>query len=155
MKQVFRIADRRFPVFDGTGARMIGGRWNSPGRPVIYAAETFAAALLEVLVHANLGRVPRTHVVIEITIPDAIRIEWLRGRDLPGWDAEDQIVSRNFGDQWLAERRSAVLLVPSMVTAGHEHNVLINPEHRQFAKIIAGKPRDVQWEERLFQRKRK
>jgi RES domain-containing protein len=51
--QVFRVADRRFPLFDGTGARIVGGRWNSPGRPLIYAAETFAGALLEVLVHSN------------------------------------------------------------------------------------------------------
>ena len=152
MKKVFRIADRRFPVFEGTGARLVGGRWNSPGRAVIYAAETFSTALLEVLVHSNLGRVPKTHVVIEITIPDAVQIEWLRGRDLPGWDTSDQVVSRNFGDRWLEERRSAVLLVPSRVTAGHENSVLINPKHRQFARIAASKPKDVQWDERLFMR---
>ncbi len=68
----FRIADRRHPIFDGT---LTGGRWNSPGRPVIYAAETFAGALLEVLVHANLGRVPRTHALIEIAIPESVSIE--------------------------------------------------------------------------------
>ena len=56
--RAFRIADRRHPIFDGTGAKLNGGRWNSPGRPVIYAAETFAGGLLEALVHANLGRVP-------------------------------------------------------------------------------------------------
>ncbi len=50
----FRIADKRFPIFDGTGARLVGGRWNSPGKAVIYAAETFAGAVLEVLVHSNL-----------------------------------------------------------------------------------------------------
>ena len=44
--RAFRIADRRHPIFDGTGAKLTGGRWNSPGRPVIYAAETFAGALL-------------------------------------------------------------------------------------------------------------
>jgi len=114
--RVFRIADRRFPLFDGTGARIVGGRWNSPGRPVIYAAETFASAMLEVLVHANLGRVPKTHVVIEITIPDGIAVESMLGQNLRGWDAEDQSASRQFGDEWLKQQRSAVLLVPSIVT---------------------------------------
>ncbi len=148
----FRIADRRFPLFDGTGARLIGGRWNSPGRPVIYAAQTFAAALLEVLVHSNLGKVPNTHAVIEITIPGSLQIETLHEENLPGWDAEDQRASRLFGDQWLTEQRSAVLLVPSLVTRGREQNVVLNPLHPGFSEIWAGKPFDVQWDVRLFQR---
>jgi len=150
--QVFRIADRRLPIFDGTGARLVGGRWNSPGRPVIYAAETFSGALLEILVHSNLGRVPKTHAVVEITVPDTIVIEALMSHELAGWDTEDQIASRAFGDQWLAEKRSAVLLVPSAITRGRERNVLINPEHGDFTQIRAGKPQDVQWDKRLFAR---
>lgn len=146
----FRIADRRFPIFDGTGARLIGGRWNSPGRPVIYAAETFAGALLEVLVHANLGRVPKTQAMVKIVIPDTLRVETLSGDALPGWEAEDQSASRAFGDQWLMERRSAVLLVPSMVTRGHERNILINPEHPEFRRIQAGEPQEIAWDNRLL-----
>ncbi len=150
--RVFRIADRRFPQFDGTGARLIGGRWNSPGKPVIYTGETFSAALLEVLVHSNLGRVPKTQAVIEITIPDKVLVESLAPDDPPGWDGEDQSVSRAFGDRWLKESRSAVLLVPSAVTRGHERNVLINPDHSDFANITASKPQDVQSDRRLFGR---
>lgn len=82
--RAFRIADRRFPIFDGTGARLAGGRWNSPGGPVIYAAETFAGAVLEVLIHANLGRVPRTHAAVEITIPDTIVTEIVVPETVPG-----------------------------------------------------------------------
>jgi RES domain-containing protein len=149
---VFRVADRRFPIFDGTGALLVGGRWDSPGRPVIYAAETFAGALLEILVHSNLGRVPKTHAAIEISIPDRVSVEYLDGLDLPKWDAEDQIASCFFGDDWLTTKRSAVLMVPSAVTRGHEHNVLINPAHPDFKFIMAGEPVDVQWDRRLFQR---
>jgi RES domain-containing protein len=146
----FRIADRRFPIFDGTGARLVGGRWNSPGRAVIYAAETFAGAVLEVLVHANLGRVPRTHALLEITIPDLILIEAVAPEELPGWDAEDQVVSRAYGDQWLDEKRAAVLLVPSVVTRGRERNLLLNPDHPSFHQISTSKPQPVDWDERLF-----
>lgn len=152
--RAFRIADRRFPIFDGTGARLVGGCWNSPGRPVIYAAETFAGAVLEVLVHANLGRIPRTHAVVEITIPDAIATETVAPEKLPGWDADDQSVSRAYGDQWLDEGRTAVLLVPSLVTRGREHNVLLNPEHRAFQHITSSKPQDMVWDERLFRRRK-
>jgi RES domain-containing protein len=150
--RAFRIADRRHPIFDGTGAKLTGGRWNSPGRPVIYAAETFAGALLEVLVHANLGRVPRTHAVMEIVIPESVLIETARSEEIPGWDAPDQIASREFGDRWLQELRSGVLLVPSFVSSGRERNVLINPKHSDFGRITASEPEDLLWDERLFRR---
>ncbi len=116
--QAFRIADRRFPVFDGTGASIVGGRWNSPGRPVIYAAQTFSAAMLKVLVHSNPGRVPKTHVVVEINIPDRVPVELLNGLTLADWNPADHTASRHFGDMWLKEKRSAVLLVPSIITKG-------------------------------------
>lgn len=149
--RAFRIADRRFAIFDGTGARLIGGRWNSPGRPIIYAAETFAGAVLEVLVHSNLGRVPSNHRLIEINIPDDVPMHSVAVADLPGWDKSDFRVSRKYGDKWLLDNRSAVLLVPSAVTHGHERNVLINPEHPDFDRITVSVPQPVSWDGRLFQ----
>lgn len=153
--RAFRIADRRFPIFDGTGARLIGGRWNTPGHSVIYAAETFAGALLEVLVHSNLGRIPRTQASVEITIPEGISVEILTPDALAGWDAADQLASRAYGDRWLEEHRTAVLLVPSVVTGGRERNVLLNPEHPDFARIVASPPENVFWDERLSRRSKK
>lgn len=148
--RAFRTADGRHPLFDGTGARLVGGRWNSPGRPLIYAAESYAGALLEVLAHAGLGRIPQTHAFIQIEIPASVAVESVASEDLPGWDAEDQIASRAFGDRWLLEVRTAILLVPSLVTAGIERNVLINPAHPGFGSIVASAPQEVRWDTRLF-----
>lgn len=148
--RAFRIADRRFPLFDGSGARLVGGRWNSPGNAVIYAAQTFAGGVLEALVHANLGRVPTTHAFVEIKIPDGMATQTLTPEDLPGWDAEDAILSRAYGDEWLKEHRTAVLLVPSVVTHSREYNILLNPEHPDFKCLSASKPQDVAWGKRLF-----
>src|SRR3984957_20793687 len=94
----FRIADRRHSIFDPTGAFLNGGRWNSAGKRVIYAAQTYAGALLEVLVHANLGVVPKTHAVVEIHIPDDISREAPARQDLEGWAAQDMTTSRRFGE---------------------------------------------------------
>ena len=152
--RAFRIADRRFPIFDGTGARLIGGRWNSPGRPVIYASETFAGAVLEVLVHANLGRVPKTHAFVEISIPDIIVTGIVTPQDLSGWDAEDPTISRAYGDEWLRGNRTAVLRVPSVVTGGREHNILLNPEHPEFKSVTASLPQDLAWDRRLFRQRK-
>lgn len=148
--RAFRIADRRHPIFDGAGARLYGGRWNSPGQAMIYASESYAGALLEVLAHAGLGRVPETHAWIEIVIPEGAAVEEVRAEAVPGWDAEDQRASRAFGDAWLASGRSAVLLVPSLVTGGIERNLLVNPLHPGFGAMTASEPGEVRWDRRLF-----
>jgi RES domain-containing protein len=148
----YRIADSRHPIFDGTGASLIGGRWNSPGSPVIHAAASYAGAMLERLVHAGTGRVPRNQRAILITVPARVSIEeWTAEGLAAGWDREDNIASRSFGDAWLQSRRSAVLIVPSAV-AKYERNVLINPAHPDFKWIVASEPEAVVWGARLFKR---
>lgn len=146
----YRIAHRRYPLFDGAGAALRGGRWNSAGRPVIYAAENYAGALLEQLVHARLGAIPKHHVLIEISVPAEISQETVDAGGLAGWANDDCKVSRRFGDRWLAERRTAVLRVPGVVVQGREFNVLFNPAHAEFARILAGEPEPVIWDARLF-----
>ena len=148
--RAFRIADRRHNIFDGPGAATFGGCWNSPGRRVVYAAETYAGAMLEVLVNANIGRVPKHHAWIEILIGTGVSIEEVDVRNLRRWDAPDQRASRMFGDQWYDEKRSTVLIVPSTV-ARVERNIVINQEHPGFLKLRASRPKRVVWNERLFQ----
>ena len=148
---VYRISDGRHPLFDGTGAAIHGARWNSPGRPVIYAAATYAGAMLEVLVRAGSGRVPRHFQWIAITIPSGISCECLEPDGLPGWDQDDGAAPRAAGDAWLREARSAVLFAPSVVTR-REFNVLINPAHPEFRLIGASAPQPVVWDRRLFDR---
>jgi RES domain-containing protein len=117
---------------------------------VIYASRSFAGAMLECLAHAGIGRVPRTHVAVEMTIAAAVAIERQDETSLPrGWDHADLRVARAFGDAWIRERRTAVLVVPSVV-ARREGNVVINPQHSDFTGIIAGTPETVVWDARLF-----
>lgn len=146
----YRIADSRHAVYDGTGAMLHGARWNSPGHRVIYAAESYAGAMLEVLVHANLSVPPKHHQVVRITIPEKVKIETVSTAALRHWDAEDLTPTQSFGDGWLRELRSAVLRVPSVATEGREFNILINPLHRQAALIVVAKPEPVRWDTRLF-----
>ena len=147
----YRIADARHPIFDPTGAMLHGGRWNSIGARVIYAAETYAGALLEVLAHSNLSQPPKNHRVVRIDIPANLKIETLVPRELPGWDSEDAGASRTFGDKWYRAKRTAVLRVPSVLTQGREHNFVLNTEHQEFRMIRAGAPEIVQWDARLLQ----
>ncbi|MGB2641966.1 MAG: RES domain-containing protein [Candidatus Acidiferrum sp.] len=150
--KAFRIAQASFPLFDGTGAALSGARWNAKGQRVIYAAESYATALLEILVHSNLGRVPARFAFIEIHIPAEVEIEEITPEDLPRWDALDCRESPSFGSRWYTEMRSAVLVVPSVAATARERNVLINQEHPQFPSITASVPRPMHWDPRLFRR---
>lgn len=108
----------RHLIFDAPGARLVGGRWNSSGHAVIYTSENYAGALLEVLVHANIGLVPDTQAFIAIEIPDSVSREVVAEDEVPGWDADDQRASRAVGDRWIEERCSALLFEPSLVSGG-------------------------------------
>ena len=151
--RAFRIARGKFPLFDGSGAAIAGARWNIKRQRVIYAAESYASALLEILVHSNLARVPRGFAFIEIHIPDEIDIEEITASDLPKWDASDCVASQSFGSRWYSEMRSAVLVVPSLAAGGHQRNILINQDHPQFHLLSTSPPKPVKWDRRLFRRR--
>lgn len=128
----------------------MGGRWNSPGQRVIYAAESYAGARLEVLVHASLSVPPKHHRVVRISIAESAPLETLQPAALPDWDAEDCLASRQFGDKWLIQKRTVVVKVPSVVTEGRENTILTNPAHPRFERIQVSDPERIRWDARLF-----
>jgi RES domain-containing protein len=149
-RRAFRIADRRHALFDGAGAFLKGARWNSPGKMIIYAAETYAGALLEILVHANFDALPNSLAWIELLIPEMADIEEISCEDVPDWNARTSSDAQKYGDSWYDQQRTPVLLVPSVVTAGVEHNVLINQRHPGFVDIHPSEPREVIWDKRFL-----
>ncbi|ABI55848.1 RES family NAD+ phosphorylase [Alkalilimnicola ehrlichii MLHE-1] len=146
----YRIGDPtgEFPIFDATGSTRHPGRWNDAETPVIYAGEHYSTAMLEKLAHAD-GLMPPDQHFIQITLPRGLSYEMVTKDHLPDWAAPDCVAAREYGVRWVAEQRSVVLFVPSFV-ARVEHNVLINPEHREFGKIETSIPHPVWWDRRLF-----
>ena len=149
--RIYRIADRRHPPWDGFGAALVGGRWNSPGQPAIYGSLSFACALLEVLAHAGMGRIPTTHQFVFAEVDEgAGLVERHDERTIPGgWDREDSQVARRFGDEWLSSCRSLVLVVPSVVSR-LDFNAVVNPAHPAFPDLVVSPPAPVVWDARLF-----
>jgi RES domain-containing protein len=49
--EVYRVCRRIHAALDGEDAFRAGGRWNSPGKRMVYTAESVALAVLENLVH--------------------------------------------------------------------------------------------------------
>jgi RES domain-containing protein len=54
-KIIWRICEATFAesAFSGEGASIVGGRWNSKGKRMVYTAEHLSLAILEVFVHLN------------------------------------------------------------------------------------------------------
>ena len=115
MTTVWRICRRPFADLSGEGARLYGGRWNTLGRPLIYAAESAALAVLEVRVHLDLDwdMLPDDYVLVAIDTAAIVAETIHEPPDDP----------RAIGDAWIESRRSALLRVPSRIVP-ESYNVL-------------------------------
>jgi RES domain-containing protein len=132
------------------GTFMLGSRWISGGRRVIHASESYAGSLLEMLVHCNTGQIPRTHSWIEIPYPEQHGVAEIKASEIPNWNSFDPRATRAAGDKWFDEKKALILMVPSVVTAGVERNVLISQNHPAFRDVKATAPAAVDWDSRLF-----
>jgi RES domain-containing protein len=141
-------AERAVAAFDGEGARLYGGRWNSPGVRVAYTSGSKALAALETLVHLTPPVIPR-YVIIPLQFDDAM-VEVLPTPLLPpDWTAEPPPSSvQRLGDAWVKSGKSPVLTVPSVLTG--ENNFLLNPDQRDFRRIRIGKPEPFAFDPRLL-----
>lgn len=100
-----------------------------------FAAESESLATLEYLVHATSERFFHDAVLVIAELDDryvtafdasALPKDW---RSFPPAHSTQRI-----GDDWLASGSSAATRVPSAVVP-RESNVLVNPRHRDFAKL--------------------
>lgn len=124
----FRVTRRPYADLSGEGARLAGGRWNSPGRAALYLAESRALAVLEVLVHLDLDAdmIPADYVIMAVDLSafqDVSR--WVEdGPSLPPSDAD----CRAIGDAFLGSGRALALRVPSILVP-RASNLILNPAH--------------------------
>jgi RES domain-containing protein len=153
MQRAYRLTTREFAAtaFSGEGARLFGGRWNSPGTVVVYAAENLSLAQLELLVRVQSEELLRARfccVVVEFSEGLLLPVSALG--DLPAdWAAPiPRPATQILGDRWASEQRSVVLSVPSAVTAG-EVNFMFNPAHPDFAKVLVHPAENFAFDGRL------
>ena len=137
----WRIVKRKYAktAYTGEGARVFGGRWNSPGFPVVYTAESHSLAALEMLVHLDSYELLNQYVVAEVDIDPTLIIEFDHSLLPRNWRADPPPAkAKAIGDEWLRDRRSVVLQLPSAIIP-REAMYLLNPRHGDFAKIHFGK----------------
>ena len=153
--RVLRNAYGRNP-FDGEGAYRYGGRWSSPGVRLCYTSEHQALAMLEYFVHLDPDDPPADLVLASAEVPVDIARELIKAGDLPpAWretPAPPELAA--FGDEFVGKAEHCVLVVPS-VLAQSENNWLINPQHRDFRKVLLLGVEPLSYDPRMFGRGRR
>jgi len=151
--KIWRVERRRFAgvAKSGEGARLTGGRWNSPGLPVVYCGESLPLCILEILVHATTP-VERSdpRVWFEIGLPPEEVLHVPMHRLPPGWNDPMRFhpATIGLGDRWLRTAPKVALRVPSAIVPG-SWNYLLNPRHPAFQRTRWSKPTGLSLDERL------
>ena len=146
--RIFKASHARH-AFSGIGAKIYGGRWNSRGTAMVYAAGSISLAALEMLVHLRSRDILRAYRVCDVAFdekcvtvvkPSQLPRNW-RGNPAPS-------ALQRIGDEWIAAGASAVLRVPSAIITS-ESNFLLNPNHADFRSFIFGTPGTFEFDPRL------
>jgi RES domain-containing protein len=121
---------------DGRGGLLASGRWHSRGREILYCAPNPATAVLEILVHNDVrdSEALTRLQFIKLEIPDGVPSRSVDEAALPTDWSRRVTVTRAWGDRWLAEGETAVLIVRSVLVP-ETYNVLVNPRHVGAARV--------------------
>jgi RES domain-containing protein len=145
MAVFWRISNRC--DLEGIGAEKAHGRWHTAarGQRLVYLSEHPAAALIEVLANtqANPKLLPDAYQLIKVTAPDEAA-----GRLSATW-REKIAETRSLGGDWLSNKSSALLTVPS-VPSPESFNCLFNPMHADARHIQIEWCKWLKYDHRLF-----
>ena len=135
----------------GKGAELYGGRWNSKGIPVVYAAESRALAVTEIIAYAPPGFIPEGYVLNIIEVAEPVDVCKIELEILPeGWKRYPHgKETKALGDVFLKERKCLLIKVPSALVQG-ESNYLLNPLHQNFSRVKVIEVLPFNFNERLF-----
>ena len=136
-------------AFTGEGAKRFGGRWNPPGFPAVYVAQSLSLAILELIVHLDEDSDISRFVAIPVTF-DRKLVHVLPPSQLPrDWSALPIAEpSQSVGKKWLSSKKSVLLQVPSSVVPS-ESNFVINPLHPKFSQLQIGSPQPLHIDQRI------
>lgn len=150
MLTAWRIVTQRWAenAFDGEGARLFGGRWNSPGQAVVYLADSRALAALESLVH-HPGIPDIDYVRFPVLFKPAL-VENISTVGLEPYIQSSVVTpeTQAVGDDWFKRGGKPVLRIPSAIIL-EEYNYLLNPFHPKFDQIEIGAAEGFAFDPRL------
>jgi|KBSMisStandDraft_5_1062788.scaffolds.fasta_scaffold830031_2 RES domain-containing protein len=146
---LYRFTNKKFSNdISGEGSRLFGGRWNSKGTPAVYTSLTISLSLLELLIHSTSYEEIETNqlMIIDTNVEDVsdITLKQLKAN----WQ-HDEDYCRYIGDNFLQTPSKLLLKAPSVIIPD-EHNVIINPRHKDFNKVKIKSVKSFDFDVRLF-----
>jgi len=152
--RLWRLASaRRARDFSGGYGLLHPGRWNTPGRPLTYAATVPSLAALEKRAHVSDSRLLPPQVIIEYEVPDDLPKRTVDFGGLPADWMKREVHTQRLGDHWLDSLTEALLFVPSVmmpIEAAPDRNVLINHRHARVTEIHMVSMMPFTFDPRLF-----
>lgn len=125
--KLWRLTRAPFLALDGEGARQFGGRYSSPGRPVVsLASEAGLAVLVSMRYATATSEAWEADYLLGWTEVAAMPKRVPEGLDEPAIAAQV--------DQWLENGRGLLLAIPSKVLPEADV-VLMNPHHPGAATV--------------------
>lgn len=147
---VYRISNAEYSNdISGTGAKLLGSRWNSIGTPVLYTAGHISLAVLEMLVNTHFKEYDVALDLLYIKLPEPLSITSVSLGSLKKNWTEDVDYTRYLGDEIFKQKDTLLVKVPSAVIQ-EEYNYLANPLHADFKKIKIIKTKSFWPDQRLF-----
>ena len=137
---LWRVTRRIYPPLEGSGSKVAGGRWTSPGRAVVYAADSPLGAIDEVMFYLRKAGVSDRHidtadyVLHRIAATGSVEFSPLKLTDEK--DAIDWRASRKVGDDWLSRREHPIFAYPSSFAPGGFNYVLDVGHPELVAQVI-------------------
>jgi len=149
----WRLVKQTFAAdaFSGEGPRITGFRWNSRGTAVVYTAEHLSLAALESFIYLSETDKNMAFYAYRLDIPPDVQVLTLSLTSLPADWREPMYPqsTKKIGDAWVRAGASAILRVPSVVIPA-EYNLILNPIHTDFHKIIIGAPENFSFDSRMW-----
>ena len=150
MATFYRIVQAEWAAtaMTGEGARRFGGRWNPPGVPAVYLAESRALAALEIIVHAPREVMSLPWRILEVEVPDEL-IETMKLDVLPNdWQALPSSPGARLHGLRCLQSESLAFKLPSAVIP-EEFTLLLNPQHPDFGKLRVSEPQVFRFDPRF------
>lgn len=133
----------------GTGAKLFGGRWNTPGIPVLYTTENISLAVLEILVRTDISLIPLHYYLLKIEVPENMGVTSINKAKLKKEWKADVGYSQWIGNEFVKSGKSLILKIPSAIV-DEEHNFIINTEHAEFKKVKITSSKKFSFDKRLY-----
>lgn len=138
------------PGLDGIGGTFTEGRWHARGNRIVYFGASAAIVVLERLAHTDADLLPtdlRLGYFEYAKVISSVQLNAVTA--LPRNWIESERATRRIGTNWLQERASCLLFVPSAILP-EESNIIFNPQHPDAEAVRLVRERRFSFDPRLI-----